>query len=167
MYSDLRLNLYQSGRIDEWLRLGVDSVAGKCVLDGCNGLSLLGNLFRFVELDVALQHSWFAVRIFLALLVLLQLGVLLLIWRADHAPATAPRSACPEAYSDPILIFGVLSRKDHADVVQEFALSSNQRPSVGLLQRRVFVHGEPNGCRPLRQSVVGIKVEQILVLCSC
>ena len=71
VYGDFRLNLYQSGRIDEWLRLGIDGVAGKGVPDGCNGFSLLSDLFRFVELHVALQHSRLAVRIFFALLVLL------------------------------------------------------------------------------------------------
>ena len=133
VHGDLCLDLHQRRRINKRLRLRVDGVASERILDGGNWLGLFGNLLRLVELDVTLEHRLLLVWVLLLVRVLLQLGVLFLVWRIDHTPATAPGGACAKTYSYPIFVLGVLPSQDEADVVKELALSSDQRARVCLL----------------------------------
>lgn len=163
MDGDLALDFDKSGVVNELLGLRVDGEARVGVLDGRNGLGLLLDLVRVVELDVAFQNHRPIIRACL-LCRLLQLGVLLLVRRRDDAPAAAPRSARAEADPDPVVVDCALAVENGADVVELLALARDQGARVCLGQARLLEHGEAYAGGPLREGMVRVEVEEVFVV---
>ena len=128
-------------------------------------LQLLAFNLGIVELDVSLETRDGRLVVGGSLLdLLLLLGIFLLIWRADDAPAASPWNTSAKSDTNPFLRSETRALHNNVDVVERFALARNQSASIGFLESRLLVHGEANASSPLYQGVVGVEVQEVSVL---